>query len=98
VTLPYLRPALLSAAALAFIQSFENYNTTLFSIGPDQTLPIYIAGKLRVGITPVINALACVMIAVTLLGGIAFEIARRPGRERGPTPALAGPSGQAASS
>jgi spermidine/putrescine transport system permease protein len=98
VTLPYLRPAMLSAAALAFIQSFENYNTTLFSIGTDQTLPIYIAGKLRVGITPAVNALACAMIAVTLLAGIAFEIVRQPGRERSMALAPAGQSGQAARS
>lgn len=87
VTLPYLRPAMLSAAALAFVQSFENYNTTLFTIGTDQTLPIYIAGKLRLGVTPAINALACAMIAVTVLGGIAFEFARGAEAKRAMRPA-----------
>ncbi|MCW6511451.1 ABC transporter permease [Lichenifustis flavocetrariae] len=82
VTLPYLRPALFSAVALAFIQSFENYNTTLFSIGIDETLPIYIAGKLRVGVTPAINAVACAMIAATLLAGLSFELARLYRRKR----------------
>ena len=33
ITLPFLRPALISSMALAFMQSFDNYNTTLFAIG-----------------------------------------------------------------
>jgi spermidine/putrescine transport system permease protein len=77
VTVPYLRPAILSAAALAFLQSFENYNTTLFTIGNDNTLTIYIAGQVRKGVTPAVNALACVMIVMTVLGGIAYEFLRR---------------------
>jgi spermidine/putrescine transport system permease protein len=62
ITLPFLKPALLSAAALAFMQSFENYNTTLFAIGFEQTLPIYIGTKLRSFISPAMNALACIFI------------------------------------
>jgi spermidine/putrescine transport system permease protein len=57
ITLPLLKPAILSAAALAFMQSFENYNTTLFAIGFKQTLPIYIGTKSRVFISPAMNAL-----------------------------------------
>jgi len=41
VLLPYLKPAILSAAVLAFLQSLENYNTTLFVAGYDTTLTVY---------------------------------------------------------
>ena len=77
VTVPFLRPAILSASALAFLQSFENYNTTLFTIGNDLTFTMYIAGKVRVGVTPAINALACVMILLTVVAGIVYELLRR---------------------
>ncbi len=77
VTIPFLRPAILSASALAFLQSFENYNTTLFTIGNDITFTMYIAGKVRVGVTPAINALACVLILLTIAGGVVYEVLRR---------------------
>ena len=76
ITLPFLKPAIISAAALAFMQSFENYNTTLFAIGFDQTLPIYIGTKLRVFISPAMNALAVIFILLTITGAILFEIKR----------------------
>ena len=68
ITLPFLRPALISAAALAFMQSFESYNTTLFAIGFQQTLPIYIGTKLRQFISPAMHALAVIFIALTVTG------------------------------
>ncbi|CAO3401603.1 ABC transporter permease [Azospirillum palustre] len=77
ITLPYLMPAILSAALLAFLQSFENYNTTLFVRGLDTTLTVYIATKVRTGLTPAVNALSLVLIALTVLGAIVYEILRR---------------------
>jgi len=77
ITLPYLTPAILSAALLAFLQSFENYNTTLFVRGLDTTLTVYIASKVRTGLTPAVNALSLVLIALTVLGAVAYEILRR---------------------
>lgn len=77
ITLPFLRPALLSAAALAFMQSFENYNTTLFAIGFEQTLPIYIGTKLRQFISPAMNALALIFILLTVAGAGGYELYRR---------------------
>jgi spermidine/putrescine transport system permease protein len=82
ITLPFLRPALLSAAALAFMQSFENYNTTLFAIGFEQTLPIYIGTKLRQFISPAMNSLACIFILLTVTGATTYEIIRRRERSR----------------
>jgi spermidine/putrescine transport system permease protein len=77
VMVPYMRPAILSAAALAFLQSLENFNTTLFTIGNDITLTMYIAGKIRSGTTPALNALAFVMVVFTVIAGIAYELLRR---------------------
>lgn len=77
ITLPYLMPAILSASLLAFLQSFENYNTTLFVRGLDTTLTVYIATKVRTGLTPAVNALSLVLIALTILGAVIYEILRR---------------------
>ncbi|TXH37926.1 MAG: ABC transporter permease [Rhodospirillaceae bacterium] len=77
VLLPYLKPSLIAAAVLAFFQSFENYNTTLFTRGLDTTLTVYIASKVRTGLTPAVNALALILISITILGAIGYEILRR---------------------
>lgn len=77
ILLPYLKPAIISAAAIAFLQSFENYNTTLFVKGYDTTLTVYIASKVRTGLTPAVNALGLVMISVTILLAIVYEVKRR---------------------
>jgi spermidine/putrescine transport system permease protein len=76
ITLPFLKPAIISSAVLAFMQSFENYNTTLFAIGFEQTLPIYIGAKLRVFISPAMNALAVIFIVMTITGAILYETRR----------------------
>jgi spermidine/putrescine transport system permease protein len=77
ILLPHLHPAILTGAALAFLQSFENYNTTLFVRGLDTTLTIYIANKVRTGVTPAVNALGLILILLTVLGAVAYEILRR---------------------
>ena len=59
-------PAIASSAVIAFLASFENYNTTVFSILSDQTLTTVIASKVRLGISPAISALALVIITLTL--------------------------------
>lgn len=77
VLFPHLRPAIVSGAVLAFFQSFENYNTTLFTRGTDSTLTIFIASKVRTGLTPAVNALGVILITVTVAGAIGYEILRR---------------------
>ncbi len=77
VLLPFLRPALLASGGLAVLQSVENYNTTLFVRGFETPLTVFIATKVRTGLTPAVNALALVIIAVTVIGAVAYEIARR---------------------
>ncbi len=77
ILLPFLKPALFSAAVLAFLSSFENYNTTTFSILADKTLTTVLAGRVRQGTTPAISALAVIIVAVTVLGAIVYEVLKR---------------------
>jgi ABC-type spermidine/putrescine transport system permease subunit II len=67
VVLPALMPALVASALLAFTLSFDEFIITLFLIGGDQTLPLYIFSHVRYGITPAVNAVA----SLFLLGSFA---------------------------
>ncbi len=82
VLLPHLYPAIGAGAAIAFFQSIENFNTTLFTRGTYDTLTVYVFSKVRSGITPTINALALILISVTIVGAIWYEIARRRAERR----------------
>ena len=77
ILIPYLAPAIASSAVIAFLASFENYNTTVFSILSDQTLTTVIASKVRLGISPAISALAFAIIVLTLAAAICYEVLRR---------------------
>jgi len=77
ILIPFLRPAIFSAAVLAFLSSFENYNTTIFTILSDSTLTTVLAGRARMGTTPALSALAVIIVGITLAGAIIYEILRR---------------------
>lgn len=77
VLLPFLKPAIASAAVLAFLASFENYNTTVFTIVSESTLTTVLASKVRYGINPSISALAVIIVVLTLLGAAVHEIVKR---------------------
>ena len=65
ITIPFLRPAIITSCAVAFLMSFENFNTTLFLVGSDPTLPINLYLQVRDGSTPVINAVSFLLIVGT---------------------------------
>ncbi|PID75180.1 MAG: ABC transporter permease [Deltaproteobacteria bacterium] len=65
ITLKFLRPAIIGAGAVAFLMSFENFNTTLFLVGSEPTLPINLYLQVRDGSTPVINAVSLMLIVGT---------------------------------
>ncbi len=66
VTLPLIAPAVVSGALLAFALSFDDYVVTTFNAGVgSSTLPLYIYGKVKFGVTPEINAISTVIVAVT---------------------------------
>ncbi len=76
ILLPFLRPAIFSAAVIAFLSSFENYNTTTFAILANKTLTTVLAGRVRQGMTPAISALAVIIIAITVLGAVLYELVK----------------------
>lgn len=77
VTLPLIFPAILSGALLAFALSFDDYVVTTFNAGVgSSTLPLYIYGKVKFGVTPEINAISTIIVAIT---AVAILIAWRAG-------------------
>ncbi|WRH60839.1 MAG: ABC transporter permease [Fuscovulum sp.] len=77
ILLPHLYPAIGAGAAVAFFQSIENFNVTQFTRGGADTLTVYVFSKVRAGITPTINALAVIMIGITIIMAILYEVRRR---------------------
>ncbi|TDT77411.1 spermidine/putrescine transport system permease protein [Litoreibacter halocynthiae] len=77
ILLPFMRPAIASASVLAFLASFENYNTTTFTIIDYKTLTTVLAQKVRLGINPSISSLAFIIIVLTIFAALAFEAANR---------------------
>ena len=75
ITLPYLRPALIGSAAIAFLMSFENFNTTLMLVGADSPLTIMMYGRMREGATPVLNAVSLFLMVASAL--LALTLMRR---------------------
>ena len=67
VTLPTIRTAVLGAALLVFTLSLDEIAVTFFLIGRQNTLPLEIWGLLRRGITPVVNAVATLIFAVSFV-------------------------------
>ena len=68
VTLPAIFPGILSGGLLAFTLSFDDFVITYFTIGTDQTtLPVLIYSMVRFGVTPEINAISTVILAVSLV-------------------------------
>jgi len=83
ILLPFLKPAIGSAAVLAFLASFENYNTTVFTIVTESTLTTVLASKVRYGINPSISALAVIIIGLTLTVAFIHEVLKRREQARG---------------
>jgi len=73
VTLPIIAPAMISGWLLAFTISLDDVVITNFTTGPGATtLPILIWGKVKLGVTPDINALATIIVLIVSIGvGIA---------------------------
>ena len=68
ITLPLLMPGVVSGAMLAFIISLDDFVITFFVAGAGATtLPVYIFGMIRMGITPEVNAISAMMLLVSIL-------------------------------
>ena len=81
ITLPIIAPALISAWLLAFTLSLDDLVIASFVSGPgSSTLPMVIFSKVRLGVSPEVNALATIIIAVVSVGVILATLIqlRRP--------------------
>ncbi len=78
ITLPFLMPALIGAFVVAFLMSFENFNTTLMLVGSDAPLTIAMFDRLKEGSTPLLNAVSLLlMLGSSLLALIVILFQRR---------------------
>jgi putrescine transport system permease protein len=84
VTLPVISPAILSGWLLAFTISLDDVVITSFTTGPgNTTLPLLIWSKVKLGVTPDVNALATVLVVAVALGvALAGWIMARAERRR----------------
>jgi spermidine/putrescine transport system permease protein len=80
IVLPYLRPALLGSAAISFLMSFADFNTTLMLVGADAPLTVMMYGRMREGASPVLNAVSLFLMLASAL--LALSMMRGGGRAR----------------
>jgi ABC-type spermidine/putrescine transport system permease subunit II len=82
ITLPRLLPAIIAAALLSFTFSFDDYVLPAFTNGTTNTWPIVLYSAVRFGITPAVNALATIMLSVTIVviavTGLVLRRSRNP--------------------
>ena len=90
ITLPQLLPAIVAGFLLSFTFSFDDYVISSFVSGSTETLPLFVFGQIHQGITPLTNAIAAVMLLVTiailLVGQAVLTRQSRSRGERGSTP------------
>ena len=67
VTLPLILPAVVAGFLLSFTFSFDDYVVASFVNGSEVTLPIFVFGSIRRGLTPEVNAIATVVLSVSAL-------------------------------
>jgi spermidine/putrescine transport system permease protein len=91
IIFPQLLPAIVAGFLLSFTFSFDDFVITTFTSGPgSSTLPLYIFGQVKRGVTPETNAVAAMILGLTvamlLLGQVILTWqARRSGRRTGGT-------------
>jgi spermidine/putrescine transport system permease protein len=82
VTLPLIAPGIVAGAMLAFTLSLDDFVISFFTSGPASvTLPLYIYGSLRRGITPEIHALSTIVFLVTVALVLGLQVFARNTRE-----------------
>jgi spermidine/putrescine transport system permease protein len=66
VTLPQIYPAILAGFLLSFTFSFDDFIIAFFVAGTETTLPLYVFSSIRRGVTPEVNAIGTMVLAVSL--------------------------------
>ena len=78
VTLPLVGPTLFATAIIVWVWSMDEFLVSNFIVGTDTTLPVYLFSQLRFGVTPVVNAVATIMLLGSLLllslGALVFRL------------------------
>lgn len=82
ITLPQIYPAVLAGFLLSFTFSFDDFIVSFFVAGANTTLPIYVFSSIRRGITPEVNAIGTMVLAVSLTLLIAAQVLLRRGGRR----------------
>ncbi|MDX1402518.1 MAG: ABC transporter permease, partial [Kiloniellales bacterium] len=77
VTFPQLFPAILAGFLLSFTFSFDDFIIAFFVAGSETTLPIYVFSSIRRGVTPEINAIGSMVLAVSLILLVAAQVQLR---------------------
>lgn len=83
VTLPIVAPTIFATAIVVWVWSMDEFLVSNFIVGTDTTLPVYLFSQLRFGVTPVVDAVASLMVVTSLaVLGIAAAVFRRAARRR----------------
>lgn len=81
ITLPLIWPGIAAGAMLAFIGSLGDVVVSYFVAGPGATtLPVYVFSMVRMGVTPVVNAVSTLLLAASIaVFSLSFLVTRRTG-------------------
>jgi spermidine/putrescine transport system permease protein len=75
----------MGTAAMAFLMSFENFNTTLMLVGSESPLTVLMYGRMREGATPVLNAVSLFLMIASALLALLLLWRAEPKRGQPPT-------------
>jgi spermidine/putrescine transport system permease protein len=78
IVLPQIMPAVLAGFLLAFTFSFDDFIIAFFVAGAETTLPMYVFASIRRGVTPEVNAIATIVLVISVLLVIAAQLLLRP--------------------
>src|SRR2546430_11533991 len=78
--------SLIGSAAISFLMSFENFNTTLMLVGADPPLTVMMYGRMREGASPVLNAVSLFLMLASAI--LALSLMRGRSRSARPPTAL----------
>ena len=78
ITLPLIAPSVLAGFLLAFTLSLDDLVIASFTSGPGATtLPMRIYSQVRLGVTPEINAVCTILVALVTVGVISASLATK---------------------
>jgi spermidine/putrescine transport system permease protein len=86
ITLPVIAPGIIAAALVVFTLSIDEFIIAYFTAGQTVTFPIQVYSMIRFGVTPEINAVATIMLLLSMLLIIGAYLIARPRAPR-PSPA-----------